>query len=110
MATDESANSHSGRPLFDVAIVGGGLIGLHVALGLVRRNIPVTVYEQALELKEIGAGVGFSFNIVECMNTLDPRINKALAKIAVKSGSKMHWIDGFSQEDVRRGRRTGSLT
>ncbi len=40
-----------------IAIVGGGIGGLTAALALLRRGIDVTVYEQAAELKEIGAGV-----------------------------------------------------
>jgi 2-polyprenyl-6-methoxyphenol hydroxylase-like FAD-dependent oxidoreductase len=40
-----------------VLIVGGGIGGLSVANALVRKGIPVTVYEQAPELKEVGAGI-----------------------------------------------------
>jgi salicylate hydroxylase len=45
-----------------VAIVGGGIGGLTAALALLRAGIDVDVYEQALELKEVGAGVQISSN------------------------------------------------
>ena len=40
-----------------VAIVGGGLGGLAAALFLRKADIDVTVYEQARELHEVGAGI-----------------------------------------------------
>ena len=45
-----------------VAIVGGGIGGLTAALALIRHGIDVTVYEQAPELRELGAGVQISAN------------------------------------------------
>ena len=45
-----------------VAIVGGGIGGLTAALALFRGGIAVDVYEQAPELKELGAGVQISSN------------------------------------------------
>jgi salicylate hydroxylase len=40
-----------------IVVVGGGIGGLSSALALQRRGIPVTVYERATELREIGAGI-----------------------------------------------------
>ena len=48
--------------LSKVAIVGGGIGGLTAALALLRSGIDVDVYEQAPELKELGAGVQISAN------------------------------------------------
>ncbi len=45
-----------------VAIVGGGIGGLAAALAMLRHGIDVEVYEQAPELKELGAGVQISSN------------------------------------------------
>ncbi len=45
-----------------IAIVGGGIGGLAAALALIRHGIAVDVYEQAPELKELGAGVQISSN------------------------------------------------
>lgn len=41
----------------EIAIIGGGIVGLGLALGLHRRGIACRVYEAAPEVKEIGAGI-----------------------------------------------------
>ncbi len=41
----------------DVAIIGGGICGLSLALNLHRRGISCRVYERAPELKELGVGI-----------------------------------------------------
>lgn len=43
-----------------IAIIGAGLGGLAAALSLIRRGFEVDVYEQAPELREVGAGVQLS--------------------------------------------------
>jgi 2-polyprenyl-6-methoxyphenol hydroxylase-like FAD-dependent oxidoreductase len=40
-----------------IAIVGGGICGLSLALNLHARNIPCRVYEAAPEVKELGVGI-----------------------------------------------------
>src|ERR1700729_806751 len=45
-----------------IAIVGGGIGGLTLAVALRQRGIEADVYEQAPELAEIGAGVALSAN------------------------------------------------
>jgi len=45
-----------------VLIAGAGIGGLTAALALLRRGIDVEVYEQAAELKEVGAGLQLSAN------------------------------------------------
>jgi len=41
----------------EIAIVGGGIAGLSLALNLHKRGIPSRVYEAAPELKELGVGI-----------------------------------------------------
>jgi len=41
----------------EIAIVGGGICGLSLALGLHARGIAARVYERAPELKELGVGI-----------------------------------------------------
>jgi salicylate hydroxylase len=101
MDNSQTSSSHDGPAPFDVAIIGAGLVGLPIALGLIHRNIPVTIYEQTFELKEIGAGVGISSNGKACLNFLDPRLAEVLKKVANESRTGYQCIDGFSQDDFR---------
>jgi salicylate hydroxylase len=45
-----------------IAIVGGGIGGLTLAIALRQRGVVVEVFEQASELTEIGAAVALSAN------------------------------------------------
>jgi salicylate hydroxylase len=45
-----------------VAIIGAGIGGLTAALAMIRQGIGVDVYEQAAEIRELGAGVQISSN------------------------------------------------
>jgi salicylate hydroxylase len=53
-----------------IAIVGGGLGGLAAALFLRKVGLDATVYEQAQELREIGAGIVVSPNMVRPLGKL----------------------------------------
>ena len=53
-----------------VAIIGGGIAGLAVAVALQRRGIEFAVYEQAGELGEIGAGVQMTPNAMKALRAL----------------------------------------
>ena len=53
-----------------IAIVGGGLGGLAAALFLRRAGLEATVYEQAAELREVGAGIVVSPNMVRPLERL----------------------------------------
>jgi salicylate hydroxylase len=53
-----------------IAIVGGGLGGLAAALFLRHAGLEATVYEQALELREVGAGIVVSPNLVRALDRL----------------------------------------
>ena len=54
----------------NIAIVGAGIGGLTAALALIRQGIGVDVYEQAPELKELGAGVQISSNGTRVLHAL----------------------------------------
>src|SRR6202050_5155103 len=68
----------------NIAIVGGGIGGLAAALALVRRGIDV--YEQAPELRELGAGVQISANGTRVLHALG--LKKALEKVQVLPAGK----------------------
>ncbi|KAI1496349.1 mannitol 1-phosphate dehydrogenase [Biscogniauxia marginata] len=61
---------------FDVAIVGGGITGLALAIGLLEHGILVTIYEAASNFGEIGAGVGFGPNAVRALGLLSPAVKE----------------------------------
>jgi salicylate hydroxylase len=52
------------------AVVGGGIGGLATAAALIRAGIQVSVYEQAAELGEVGAGVLIGPNSVRLLHRL----------------------------------------
>ena len=60
----------SRAPNLDVAIIGGGIGGLAAANALLRRGINVRVYEQAPQLKEVGAGLTVHPNGVRMLRRL----------------------------------------
>jgi salicylate hydroxylase len=70
----------------NVAIVGGGIGGLAAALALTRRGIEVDVYEQAPELRELGAGVQISANGTRVLHALG--LKEALEKVQVLPAGK----------------------
>jgi salicylate hydroxylase len=54
-----------------VALVGGGLGGLTAALALTRHGFDAHVFEQADQLRELGAGIGLSPNALKVLRELD---------------------------------------
>ncbi|KAI9040779.1 FAD/NAD(P)-binding domain-containing protein [Aspergillus affinis] len=92
---------------FQVAVVGGGIAGLTLAITLHHRGIPVTIYEQASAFAEIGAGVSFSPNAVDAMKTCHPGIHAAFEKVCTrnlwptKQKVWFDYLDGWSQGESR---------
>lgn len=60
--------------MFRIAIIGGGIGGLFTALCInhycAPDQIQIDIYEQALEYKEIGAGVGIGPNAAELIRKI----------------------------------------
>ena len=77
-----------------VIVVGAGIGGLSCALALRQRGIDVEVYEQAPELREIGAGVQLSANGTRVLRALG--LEPALDAWAVRPHAKeiRHWKSG----------------
>jgi len=73
----------STRPI-NLAIIGGGLAGLSLAIGLLpySSHIKVTIYESAPSFAEIGVGVAFGPNAVRAMGLISPDIVKGFKKHA----------------------------
>ena len=53
-----------------IVIIGGGIGGLTAAVALARKGLAAEVYEQASELKEVGAGVGLWANALWALETI----------------------------------------
>jgi len=51
-------------------VVGGGIGGLTAAIALRRAGAEVDVYEQAAELREVGAGIGLAANALRALRLL----------------------------------------
>jgi salicylate hydroxylase len=77
-----------------VAVVGGGIGGLTLAIALRRRGVAVTVYEQAPEFREIGAGVALSANATRLLRRLG--VGEALEAVSVQPSALVvrRWRDG----------------
>ena len=69
-----------------VVIAGAGIGGLTAGLALLKRGIDVDVYEQAPELKEVGAGVQLSANGTRVLHLLG--VGEALAALSCEAVGK----------------------
>src|SRR5262245_28157120 len=74
----------SGNPR--VLVAGGGIGGLTAALALLRRGCDVEVYEQAPELKEVGAGLQLAANGTHALYALG--IGEELKALSCEAESK----------------------
>src|SRR4051812_24187606 len=69
-----------------VLIAGAGIAGLVAALALLRRGIDVEIYEQAAELRQVGAGLQIGPNgsrvliELDLLDRLEPIVCEAAAK------------------------------
>jgi salicylate hydroxylase len=68
----------------DVVIVGGGIGGLFAANALIANGLQVSVYEQALALGEVGAGVFLTPNSVRNLQRVG--LSSAVEKWGAKVG------------------------
>jgi salicylate hydroxylase len=77
-----------------IVIVGGGIGGLAAALSLLKRGHDVEVYEQAPELKEVGAGIQISSNGTRVLYALG--LEEALKRVQVLPSRRVirHWSTG----------------
>ncbi|POS74306.1 salicylate 1-monooxygenase SalA [Diaporthe helianthi] len=93
----------------EVAVVGGGIIGLAVTCGLVHRGIRVKLYEQAQAFGAVGAGIAFTACAQKCMELLNPAILRAFwdagavpLSSAAGSGDPndyLRWVDGYNRHE-----------
>jgi salicylate hydroxylase len=77
-----------------IAIVGGGIGGLTLAVALRQRGIEADVYEQAPELAEIGAAIALSANSSRELRRLG--MLEALTAVSTEPSELIYrnWRDG----------------
>jgi salicylate hydroxylase len=77
-----------------VAVVGGGIGGLTLAIALAAHDVAVAVYEQAPEDREIGAGVALSANATRHLHRLG--LGEDLDAVSVEPSALVfrRWDDG----------------
>ncbi|KAL0934883.1 salicylate hydroxylase-like protein [Colletotrichum truncatum] len=83
---------------FEIAIIGGGISGVILAISLTQRNIPCTIYEKAHAFGEIGAGLGISPNAIPAMKLCDPSIYEAFEKVA-QPVLQWDFLDGSAEDN-----------
>ncbi|KAI1800977.1 FAD/NAD(P)-binding domain-containing protein [Daldinia bambusicola] len=72
-----------------VAIVGGGIAGLALAAGLVKKqHIDVHVYESVPIYKDVGAGLALHLNAIKAMTLIGPEIRQAYFEKALTMGDE----------------------
>ncbi|WDK21670.1 hypothetical protein CGRA01v4_12960 [Colletotrichum graminicola] len=83
---------------FEIAIVGGGIAGIVLAISLIKRNVPCVIYEQAHAFTEQSVGLGVTPNAVWAMQLCDAAIREAFDKV---SGPLLQWniLDGTGETD-----------
>lgn len=96
---------------FNIAICGGGIAGLGLAIGLLRQKVPFHIYESASAFAEVGAGVAFGPNALRAMDLLDPKIKEGCDRQATENVSeekKDTWftfVMGMDGRAARAGER-----
>lgn len=84
LGTNKSAKTMDTRKL-EYAVVGGGIAGLALAIALHQRGVSVTLYEQAEQLGEIGAGISFTPNAVQAMRLCHEGIHEAFEQVCTRN-------------------------
>jgi salicylate hydroxylase len=77
-----------------IAIIGGGIGGLSAALSLVRAGFDAHVYEQAPELREVGAGIVVSPNATRILGRLGLGATLAQSSVRPLAWHERRWDDG----------------
>ena len=93
---------------FDVAIIGGGIAGIILAIALHRRGIRCSIYEQAAEPSDAGATISISRNAVHAMELVDRSVLGAFNIVAThnksptKRGVWFDFMDGMSAQPAHQ--------
>jgi salicylate hydroxylase len=86
-----------------IVVIGGGIGGLAAALALLRQGVEVEVYEQANELKEVGAGVQIGANGTRVLHALDLRGPLERSQVIPAGKEARLWNTGQSWKTLDLG-------
>lgn len=75
-------------------LIGGGIGGLCTAIGLQQRDIQPQIYEQAKQLRPVGAGIGLGPNAMDILDRL------GLAEKIQKQGSEIERVQIRNADDT----------
>lgn len=78
-----------------VAIIGGGLCGLALAIALTKRKISYTIYEARGSFTEIGAGLNLGPNSIHSFSAIDPALSDKIFALATRNepGKEDIWMN-----------------
>ena len=102
----EHSNVPKTEKRFNVAVIGGGLGGLSLAIGLIKRGISVQIYEGASGWTDQGAGLVFAKNSMEAMKKISPEIYTLFSK---RSSGQGWATKRTTYMDYRNGMTNGDL-
>jgi salicylate hydroxylase len=95
---DPSSDPH-GRAL-EVAIIGGGLVGLALAVGLHSRAVRFTLYERVAAFGELGVGITITPNGHAALAALDPRLDEYLTMAQETPLEHLTIVDAFREQEA----------
>ena len=95
------------RKPFTIAILGGGIAGLSIAISLHKRSIPFHLYESAPVFAEVGAGVSFGPNSLRALKLIAPELYEGYIERATHNafdGKRSTWFDFYAGMDTGLGK------
>ena len=97
-----------------VAIIGGGLCGLSLAIALTRQSISHTIYEAKSSFTEIGAGINIGPNALQAFDLIDPSTRETIFALATRNapGKEDVWFTcrlAAATDDFEDGHLLGEI-
>lgn len=75
-----------------VAIVGGGLCGLALAIALEKRHLSYTIYERQATFSEIGAGLNVAPNAIAAFDLIEPGLGNTVMALGTRNPDPDVWM------------------